>query len=711
MELFPHNEEAYRSACTMLKRTGKAAVIHPTGTGKSFIGFKLCEEFPEKTILWLSPSEYIFRTQLENLEKETGGFVPANVKFCTYARLMWMDEEEIVSLRPDYVVLDEFHRCGAKQWGAGVRELLAKYPEVPVLGLSATAIRYLDNRRDMADELFDGNVASEISLGEAIVRGILTPPKYVLAAFSYQKDLEIYEHRLRLAKNAAVREAGEKYLEALRRALEKADGCEEIFARHMSDKTGKYLVFCAGKEHMDEMMRLAPEWFEKVDKEPHIYSVYTGDPLASESFRRFKEDESDHLRLLYCIDALNEGIHVENISGVILLRPTVSPTIYKQQIGRALSAGKKKDAVIFDIVLNIENLSSIGAVEEEMQIAAAYYRSLGMEQKIVQEHFRVLDEVRDCRLLFEKLNETLGASWEIMYAHAKRYYEEHGSLDLSSRYRTEDGYSLGNWVFVQRSVRQGLVAGRLSEEQIRRLDEIGMIWESVRDMNWSRNYAAAKAYYEEQGNLDVPSHFVTGDGVALGPWLCQLRNWEKSQAQPRYLTVERKKSLDKIGMIWDKLDYYWEQNFKAARRYFSENRHLNVPSGYVTGDGVRLGAWLARQRDLRAGKLKRGTPPNEEQIARLDAIGMNWESSADGKWEKGFEALKIYQVKYGNTPVPATYRSADGLILKTWVQNQRKRWQSGKLEEERKKRLDEIGFVWEVGGKRAKMGEEEERTA
>lgn len=74
---------------------------------------------------------------------------------------------------------------------------------------------------------------------------------------------------------------------------------------------------------------------------------------------------------------LNEGVHVDDINGVILLRPTVSPIIYKQQIGRALSANKKTNPVIFDIVLNIENLYSISSIEEEMQVATAYYRIAG----------------------------------------------------------------------------------------------------------------------------------------------------------------------------------------------------------------------------------------------------------------------------------------------------------------------------------------------
>lgn len=302
INLYKHNQTAYENALILLQAEKKAAVIHPTGTGKSFIAFKLCEENSDKNICWLSPSEYIFDTQLENLKRTTGGYAPQNIRFFTYAKLMNMADSEISEINPDYIILDEFHRCGAEMWGQGVGTLLSAYPDVPILGLSATAIRYLDNQRNMADELFDGNIASEMSLGEAIVRGILAPPKYVVSAFSCQKNLNKYKKRVSCAKNKAVRDEGEKYLDALKRALDKADGLDEIFDKHMTDRTGKYIVFCADYEHMCQMKELANDWFYKVDKNPHVYSFYSEDLSSDVEFQEFKSDnDNTHLRLLYCI--------------------------------------------------------------------------------------------------------------------------------------------------------------------------------------------------------------------------------------------------------------------------------------------------------------------------------------------------------------------------------------------------------------------------
>lgn len=84
-----------------------------------------------------------------------------------------------------------------RNYGHGIQKLLKLYPETPILGLSATAIRYSDNQRNITDELFDGNIASEMTLGEAIVRGILNPPKYVLSIFSYKESLAKYEIRVK----------------------------------------------------------------------------------------------------------------------------------------------------------------------------------------------------------------------------------------------------------------------------------------------------------------------------------------------------------------------------------------------------------------------------------------------------------------------------------------------------------------------------------
>ncbi len=112
----------------MLYEACKTAVVHPTGAGKSFIGYKLCEDHPVSTVCWLSTSEYIFQTQIENL-KSTGADVPENIKFFTYAKLANMEPDEIEEIQPD---LYHLRRISSGRWGyLGLRctESSANIPE------------------------------------------------------------------------------------------------------------------------------------------------------------------------------------------------------------------------------------------------------------------------------------------------------------------------------------------------------------------------------------------------------------------------------------------------------------------------------------------------------------------------------------------------------------------------------------------------------
>lgn len=161
----------------------------------------------------------------------------------TYARLMLLAQEVMSELKPDCIILDEFHRCGAEIWGEGVQRLLAMYPQAKLIGLSATEIRYLDHQRDMVEELFDNHIASEMTLGEAVVRGILPAPKYVTTIYQYQQGLEHYQQRISKMRSRRQRDRSEQYLQALRRAMENADGLDQVFKRHLTDRNGRYLVF------------------------------------------------------------------------------------------------------------------------------------------------------------------------------------------------------------------------------------------------------------------------------------------------------------------------------------------------------------------------------------------------------------------------------------------------------------------------------------
>ena len=705
LHLFEHNARAYQAAAAMLEQYGKAAVVHPTGTGKSYIAFKLIEDHPDAAFLWLSPSEYIFKTQLENLQKQAPDFSLGNVRFATYAKLLFCTEEqlaEIAALHPAYIIMDEFHRAGAERWGERVQKLLALCPDAKLLGLTATNVRYLDNNRDMAEELFDGRIASEMTLGEAIVRGILPTTKYVTTVFRYQNELAKYQARVDSLRSPGVQDANQKYLEALRRALEQADGLDKVFAKHITETCGKYIVFCSGKEHMDEMASHVPEWFADVNKNIKVYKTYASDPEASKEFAAFKADKGEHLKLLFCIDMLNEGVHVEGISGVILFRPTVSPIIYKQQIGRALTAGATAAPLILDVVNNFEGLSSISGLQKEMTAAVQRLYANGEGEKIVTERFEVIEQVQNCRILFERLENSLSSTWDHYFAAASTYYAEHGNLKVPLRYKTPGGLSLGDWVQTQRQTRkEKRTFGTLTQQQIERLDGIGMVWETRSETAWARGLEAARRYRQQYGDLQVPSAYKDADGFALGNWIRNTRSRFGSGG----LKESQIRELDALGMVWNSIDAKWERCYAEAALYCEKHGSLNLTPKYVSPSGIRLGAWVENQRAYYLkGEL------SDDKIRRLEAIGMLWEGRNDRQWLRAYEAAARYFRQYGDLNIPYQYVSPEGIRLGYWVVRQRaaykgrfsieKKTNRKPLSYERKRLLDAIGMNWHEAAER-----------
>lgn len=703
--LYEHNQTAYEAALTMMEQSGKAAIIHPTGTGKSFIAFKLAQEHPKARICWLSPSQYIFNQQCENRKKTDPEGETANITFMTYARLM-ANRDRVSQMTADYIILDEFHRCGAIEWSKGVKALLACQPRARVLGLSATKLRYLDEQRDMAEELFSGNIASEMTLGEAIAKGILAAPRYVISVYRYQDEWKKYQEKVRALKEETRRQAAEKQLYRLRRALEQAGGLADVFKKHLR-ADGKYIVFCSGVAHLEEMKSHAKEWFAPVDAAYRMYAVFSDNPHSEKAFENFKADRTAHLRLLFCIDMLNEGIHLEDVDGVILMRPTVSPVIYKQQIGRALTAGKRgrtgktEKPLILDVVNNFENLHSIYSIEaefEEAWRAGAGPNGQDGKKSTAENRFQIVDETHNAWKLFVKLQEKLSAGWEDYYQEAQAYRQAAGNLEVPAGFVSPSGLSLGSWLITQRRVYMGKIPGQLSDEQIEKLEKLGIRWESYSDLQWDRYYAQAAQYYAKTGNLDVKISYVTEDGFRLGIWLNNIRQYR--QHGSRVLDGRRQRQLEQIGMIWDKLSFKWERGYQAARQYYKENGNLNVPANFVAADGFRLGSWLTAQRQNRKGK-KGALPLCEEQIKRLDQIGMIWGSRQAGRWERYYEAASAYYEKTGALEMPYSYETEDGLSLGRWLYQQRavlggrQSQDMSELKQRRRERLTAIGMDWE----------------
>jgi hypothetical protein len=276
--------------------------------------------------------------------------------------------------------------------------------------------------------------------------------------------------------------------------------------------------------------------------------------------------------------------------------------------------------------------------------------------------------------------------------HAERYFREHGDLGATSTYITADGFKLGAWLSQIRT------RGResLSERQAARLDGAGMVWNSKRDEQWEPRYGAAKRYFKEHGDLEIPFRYATEDGLLLGRWI------DKQRKAPQ--TGDRLRKLLAIGMTFDRGDP-WETRWALAREYFRVNGHLDVPRSYRT-DGVWLGKWIAEQR-----KSRRARQLTDAQVKKLEAIGMKWATITDRTWEVRCQAAEAFYREHGHLRLPLDYAGEDGVSVSPWLYRQKKLLGRGGLDEDKARRLRAIGVTNSPGRPRKAIhGAEEQNT-
>lgn len=695
LDLYEHNLKAYEAVEKMLAEQNRACVIQPTGTGKTYIIFKLLEKHRNKRFLWLGPSEYIYRMQMKNLQR-TQKIRYNNSWFTTYAWLM-NNTDRLQFLKPDYIILDEFHRAGALKWGEGVKELLREYPQAKVVGFSATNIRYLDGGRDMAEEIFGGSVASEISFVEAIAKDILPTPVYVMAYYEMEQKLRIYQNRIDKIRDRSERERNQKLLDKLRGNLDLSEGMEKIFAKYIHKRDGRFLIFCSNSDKLFEMMARVPEWFHDIDRLPHVYAVHSYNPESEKDFFDFTEDNSNHTKLLFSIDMLNEGIHVPNIDGVILLRPTTSPIVFKQQIGRALSADKKEGPIIFDLVNNIDNLINIQTFEKELHYEQQ--RMVDCGEKTYISEFRIYDEMKGSRELLDLLQDSLNSPWDAKYDELVKYVNEKNTWQVPRRYVTESGVQLGRWLIRQKIKERN---GKLEAEHRDKLAELGVDFRRKNDARFERWMELLQEYVDEHGNCDIPNNYRTAGGEYLGMWVANCRVLYKQGK----MSEERIKRLEALGIKWSVLDEQWEEKYRAVCQYYEEHGDIKIPKDYKDGDGNRLRIWLNQQRKVYHGTLNGLL--DDEKIKRLNEIGYVWDTQSvkERKFNNNVEEFKKYVAANGNPYVPALYVTADGIQLGRWLcqcrlaykKHVEKQKQEHPDEEyvltEKERRLEEAGVIW-----------------
>lgn len=689
-----------------------------------------------------------------------------HMRFMTYSSLANMSDEELKELGVDMLILDEFHHIGAPVWGEAVQKVIDSHENLKIFGMSAYSVRDRGTKyeRDMAEdngnELFSDKIVSRYDLVDAILDGVLPVPVYKSAY------INLLEYVTRLEDKVTKRYKGTpKLTEQLialrdikRKIISNID-VKELLLRNIK-KNGKYIYFCppisVENENdihtiMDDMKKfLISRGYHETDFE---FYFTTGDEevIGKKNRNAFYhdidlngKDTSRKLRIMFAINQYNEGVHAPNVDGVILGRGTKSDIVYYEQIGRSLAvrgntyltieglqeldiesikklcrsrdidiSGLTKDDMIERLVAPtiIDLAGNIAFIKDLITELQHRIKERDLSKEQIDRIIRITDHSFDIDILGQDLvnildsinKQFLPSTWNESYKLAMNYYDTYGNLNISRRFKTDDGityneygYPLGDWLAVQKVRYKNK---ELSLEQVKLLEDIKITWKSVK--TWEEAYELAEEYYKVHKNLKVNYKFKTIDGPTFNDNGYTLGNWvvnQRRKYRKGLLTKERIKKLESIGMIWSVIKTF-EESFNLVVEFYNEHKNINLPIEYYTEDGYNLGGFIYSQKQLK----KKGLL-SPERIKMFDDLGIDWtikEVKNNITWDEMCELASSYYKKYGNLDIGRSFitkdginRDADGYSLGRWLSRQRVNYKNGKLSKQQIEKLEKIGINW-----------------
>lgn len=685
MTLNPVNEAAFQKAVQSLETLNRAAVFHPTGTGKSCIAWKVVEAHPQTTFFWLVAGAQRLALRQAELTRYNGGTLPGNVRFCDCEKLAAATPEQWVRLgeqKPGCIVLDCYHELSAVCWAQSVQKLLRMCPQAKVLGLG------VPNGAPVcaaAQELFADCIVSHMTVAEAMAAGTMPVPS-AYAALLWPQEEELATLRARI-KNLCMPK-GDTSLrvqyEELSWSLRQVENLTVLLPRLLSDTSGHYLVLFESAAYQEKLGTELEQLLHTVDSAVRFYAADHACFADSAAVETFLSDTAPGPKVLLCVNAPGVQQPLEGLAGVILVRQSSLMSTFKQMLCRALVAAGSRSVPVFDLVAQFEGLGNGRTLQRDCTEAMtrAGSKTPGFRQeRPMQQTYR----------LYGKLRREMEARWEVLCHAAADAAAKEGTLELPRSYTIHSGVPVGKWLELQRQVQAGQRPGRLTAEQAAKLEKLGIRWNHRLEAAWEKGFVSAQKYRTEHGDLLVPVRYRDKNDFALGEWIVYNRQ--------RYLggnlTQNRIERLEAIGMVWSTSNDLWEQNYAAATQYYLEHGDLEVPIKYETPSGFGLGVWLGAQRAAhKAGELP------QEQVERLDALGMDWTNRNDRKWMSLYDVAAAYYHEHGNLNVPSEYVTPDGVLLGKWVARQRYAYlnpdrSSARVTPERKALLDKLGMVWE----------------
>lgn len=327
----------------------RALVQAATGVGKTYLAAFDSKSY--ERVLFVAHREEILKqaaVSFRNVRNsEDYGFFTGEEKstdksvifasVATLGRSEYLSEKYFAPDYFQYLVIDEFHHAVNEQYQRIVKYFKPQF----LLGLTATPER-MDGRNIY--EICDYNVPYEISLKDAINKGMLVPFHY----YGIYDDTD-YSGLHLIRGRYDEKELNETYIGNIHRH-------DLIYKYYCKYGSKKALGFCCSRAHAEEM---AKEFCERGIPSVAVYSNANG-TYSEERGKAIKKLKSGEIRVIFSVDMFNEGVDITSVDMVMFLRPTESPIVFLQQLGRGLRRSKGKEYLnVLDFIGNYEKAGRV----------------------------------------------------------------------------------------------------------------------------------------------------------------------------------------------------------------------------------------------------------------------------------------------------------------------------------------------------------------
>lgn len=676
--LLPHNQAIYNEILKFLSSHNKGYVVQPTGTGKSYLMAKYITDHISQKIMVVAPNNII----LEEMKKILGKSIN-NVVYATYQYLSAdLNRTRQMAKTIEHILIDEFHHLGAEGWGNAVKTLINNAKSPKVIGFSATPKRDFDDI-NVTELFFEDNCIHELTLFEAWREKILPVPQLVQSYVEIDEVLNNLENEVsekqKLSKT--TRKTLHEKLEEIKSKYIADTSLQKVIKDYIPKDTKKIIVFVPQIDTMDETEKRLTPCIEALGVKAHNFHVHSqrGKKENEKQLELFHHDYGG-INLIYSVDMLIEGLHVDGVDALILLRSTNSVRIALQQLGRCLSSGKKKKPIVLDIVNNYRAKEIFGITadgvrrhgEDGDESSNIYIQGNYMEINEAisnllakynswEENFKMLLEFKqtygrapkgndNCPRLFywwgnqkklyregkledEKIRIFLENGfeldhWETMLNELKDFKEK------NNRFPTRKDGTIGNWYY-----QQGVDyrEGKLSDTRKKKLLNIDA--KLIVKKDWLERLAELKRFIKDNGREPRAKAKDSAEASIYG-WLSHTRQ----DYREGLLSKSQIHAFQEIGVPLDStiLERELEDRFERTCNQIEAfvDKHHRLPK---YKEDRKLYNRILGERQ----KIKRGTMP-PERVERLRVLGVY--SETEEEWKENYNRILLFINANGRKP-------------------------------------------------------------